>query len=90
MTLDDLTSIKMSGNVKATSRGLLRWPNKITELDDVRWPNYIAETCVMTKFARTVNLNWLSLTKIKVHSPLDVSINFGQTQTIKVYSPLVR
>ena len=30
---------------------------EMTERDYVRWPNYIAETCKMTKFARTVNLN---------------------------------
>ena len=45
---------------------LLRWPKKMTEFDCVRWPNSTAETCKMTKFARTVNLNWLSLTKIRV------------------------
>ena len=61
----------------------------MTKLDYVRSPNSIAETCKMIEFVRTVNLNWLSLTEIKVHSPLDVNVNFGQTQTIKVYSPLV-
>ena len=39
---------------------------KIAEFDFVRWPNSIAETCKMTKFERTVNLTWLSLTEIKV------------------------
>ena len=49
----------------------------MTEFDLVRWPNYIAETCKMTNFLKTVNLNWLSLTEIKV------KINFGQTQTLR-------
>ena len=31
-------------------------PKKMTEFDLVRWLNYIAETCKMSKFARTVNL----------------------------------
>ena len=44
----------------------------MTEFDFVRWPNYIAETCKMTEFTRTVNLNQLSLTEIKVYSPLDI------------------
>ena len=50
----------------------------MTEFDFVTWPNSTAETCKMTEFARTVNLNCLSLTKIKVYSPLD----------LKVYNPL--
>ena len=52
--------------------GLFRWPKKTTKLDYVRRPNYIAETCKMTKFVRTVSLNWLSLTKIKVYIPPDL------------------
>ena len=51
---------------------------KMTELDYAGWLNSIAETCKMTEFARTVNLNCLSLTEIKVYSPLD----------LKVYNPL--
>ena len=43
----------------------------MTELDYVRWLNSFVKTCKMTKFALTVNLNRLSLTKIKVCSSLN-------------------
>ena len=36
---------------------------RIVKMTEKRWPNSTAETCKMTKFARTVNLNQLSLTK---------------------------
>ena len=39
---------------------------KMTEFDFVRLPNSTAETCKMIEFTRTVNLNRLSLTEIKV------------------------
>ena len=47
------------------------------ELDFVRWRNSTAETCKMTKFVRTENPNWLSVTEIKVEHFKHISFNYS-------------
>ena len=44
---------------------------------------FYSETCKMTEFARTVNLNWLSLTEIKVYSSLDLK-TFGTKSNVNI------
>ena len=62
-----------------------RWPNLTCKHDPILLP----EKCNMTKFARTVNLNWLSLTEINVYSPLDLVTSVLYTLILVLYNSIV-